>query len=44
MAAMLNVIEHIVDPMGALQEIHRVLKPNSRLISHTPNSPIGLEE
>lgn len=36
-AAMVDVIEHIVDPIGALREIHRVLKPNGRLIVHTPN-------
>ncbi len=35
--AMVDVIEHIVDPIGALKEIQRVLKPNGRLIIHTPN-------
>jgi SAM-dependent methyltransferase len=35
--AMIDVIEHLVDPIGALIEIHRVLKPNGRLIVHTPN-------
>lgn len=36
-AAMVDVIEHIVDPIGALREICRVLKPTGRLIIHTPN-------
>jgi ubiquinone/menaquinone biosynthesis C-methylase UbiE len=35
--AMIDVIEHIVDPIGALIEIQRVLKPKGRLIVHTPN-------
>ena len=36
-AAMVDVIEHFVDPIGALKEIHRVLKAGGRLIVHTPN-------
>jgi ubiquinone/menaquinone biosynthesis C-methylase UbiE len=36
-AAMVDVIEHIVDPIGALKEIQRVLKPKGRLIVLTPN-------
>jgi ubiquinone/menaquinone biosynthesis C-methylase UbiE len=36
-AAMVDVIEHIVDPIGALKELHRVLKPQGRLIILTPN-------
>jgi ubiquinone/menaquinone biosynthesis C-methylase UbiE len=36
-AAMVDVIEHVVDPIGVLKEIHRVLKPKGRLIILTPN-------
>jgi len=36
-AAMVDVIEHVVDPIGVLGEIHRVLKPEGRLIILTPN-------
>jgi len=36
-AAMVDVIEHIVDPIGALKEIRRVLKPRARLLVLTPN-------
>jgi ubiquinone/menaquinone biosynthesis C-methylase UbiE len=36
-AVMVDVIEHIIDPIGALKEIHRVLKVNARLIVLTPN-------
>jgi SAM-dependent methyltransferase len=36
-AAMVDVIEHVVDPIGVLDEIRRVLKPKGRLIILTPN-------
>ena len=36
-AAMVAVIEHMVDPIRALREVHRVLKPTGRLILDTPN-------
>ncbi len=33
---MLHVIEHLPDPMATLREIHRVLKPQGRLVLETP--------
>jgi len=36
-AAMADVIEHFIDPIGALKEIRRTLKPGGRLIVLTPN-------
>jgi ubiquinone/menaquinone biosynthesis C-methylase UbiE len=36
-ASMVDVIEHVVDPIGVLKEIRRVLKPKGRLIVLTPN-------
>jgi SAM-dependent methyltransferase len=36
-AVMLSVIEHLIEPIGALMEIKRVLKPNGRLIISTEN-------
>lgn len=39
---MLEAIEHLFDPLGALREIHRLLVPGGRLIVTTPNVE-GLE-
>jgi SAM-dependent methyltransferase len=35
--SMVAVIEHLIEPIGALREIHRVLKPGGHLIVDTPN-------
>lgn len=32
-----NVLEHVVDPVGLLAEIHRVLRPRGRLLLNVPN-------
>ena len=34
---LIAVIEHLVDPVGPLQEIHRVLRPGGKLLVDTPN-------
>ncbi len=33
-----EVIEHLPDPVGALSEIHRLLKPSGLILMSTPNS------
>jgi SAM-dependent methyltransferase len=32
-----NVLEHVLDPVGLLREIHRILKPQGRLLLNIPN-------
>ncbi|HEX7120355.1 MAG TPA: class I SAM-dependent methyltransferase [Longimicrobiales bacterium] len=33
----MSVLEHLVDFLGAMEEIHRILKPGGRLIFETPH-------
>jgi len=39
-----ETIEHVVEPMKAMKELHRVLRPGGRLLLTTPNylGPMGL--
>jgi SAM-dependent methyltransferase len=32
-----NVLEHVLDPAGLLREIHRILKPQGRVLLNVPN-------
>jgi len=34
---MLALIEHLIDPLGAMQRIHRLLKPGGFVFIETPN-------
>lgn len=36
-AVMIAVIEHLIDPISALGEVYRVLRPGGRLVLDTPN-------
>jgi SAM-dependent methyltransferase len=36
-ATLLDVIEHLEDPLGTLGEIHRILRPSGILVIETPN-------
>lgn len=38
MISMNHVLEHLPDPMGAVKDIFRVLKPQGSLVVHTPNA------
>lgn len=37
LVVMAEVVEHLINPAKALDEVHRVLKPNGHLILSTPN-------
>jgi SAM-dependent methyltransferase len=39
-ALMIAVVEHLVNPEGALREIHRYLRPDGQLVMTTP-TPLG---
>jgi SAM-dependent methyltransferase len=35
-----HILEHVFDPMRALRELHRCLKPGATLVAQTPYSPL----
>lgn len=37
LVTLIHVLEHLPDPRGTLQEVHRILKPGGRLIVEVPN-------
>jgi 2-polyprenyl-3-methyl-5-hydroxy-6-metoxy-1,4-benzoquinol methylase len=34
---MLDIVEHLLDPVGVLRVVHRALKPDGELVVYTPN-------
>ncbi len=42
--AMLDVLEHMYDPVGAVRECARLLKPGGRLVVKSPNGPMQLRK